>query len=241
MANAKKKRSASRNSAAKPAAKTTRGGTPDPTNPKRVRAILQKLDEAYPDATCELKHANSFQLLISTILSAQCTDVRVNQVTETLYRKYPNPEAFAYAAPSELEQEIRPTGFFRNKTKSVIGASKAVVEKFGGEVPRTMEEILTLPGVARKTGNVVLGTAYGIASGVVVDTHVQRLSHRLELTKNQEPKKIEQDLMKLIPQNKWIQFSHQIIWHGRRVCIARKPKCTVCNLERICNSKDKTV
>jgi endonuclease III len=247
MANAKKKRSTSKKSAARPAAKAfakpskARGGTPSPTNPKRVAAILQKLDEAYPDATCELKHVNPFQLLISTILSAQCTDVRVNQVTETLYKKYPNPEAFAYANPSELEQEIRPTGFFRNKTKSVMGASKAVVEKFGGQVPRTMEEILTLPGVARKTGNVVLGTAYGIASGVVVDTHVQRLSNRLELTKNQEPKKIEQDLMRVIPQNKWIQFSHQLIWHGRRVCIARKPKCAVCNLERICNAKDKTV
>ena len=246
MANAKKKRPASKKRAAKSAAKTAakrgkaRGGTPDPTNSKRVAAILQKLEEAYPDATCELKHASPFQLLISTILSAQCTDVRVNQVTETLYKKYSSPESFAYAIPSELEQEIRPTGFFRNKTKSVMGASKAVVEKFGGEVPRTMEEILTLPGVARKTGNVVLGTAYGIASGVVVDTHVQRLSNRLELTKNQEPKKIEQDLMKIIPQIKWIQFSHQLIWHGRRVCIARKPKCAVCNLERICNSRDKT-
>jgi endonuclease III len=247
MAHAKTKRSANKKTAARPAAEpiakssTARRGTPSPTNPKRVAAILQKLDEAYTDATCELKHANPFQLLISTILSAQCTDVRVNQVTETLYKKYPNPEAFAYAIPSELEQEIRPTGFFRNKTKSVIGASKAVAEKFDGEVPRTMEEILTLPGVARKTGNVVLGTAYGIASGVVVDTHVQRLSNRLELTKHQEPKKIEQDLMKVIPRDKWIQFSHQLIWHGRRVCTARKPKCVVCNLERICNSKDKTV
>jgi len=247
MANAKKKRAAGKKASSKPSAKAgakarkAPGSTPDPTNSKRVAAILQKLDEAYPEATCELKHANPFQLLISTILSAQCTDVRVNQVTETLYKKYPNAQAFAYANPAELEQEIRPTGFFRNKTKSVIGASKAVVQKFGGEVPRTMEEILTLPGVARKTGNVVLGTAYGIASGVVVDTHVQRLSNRLELTKNQEPKKIEQDLMKVIPQNRWIQFSHQLIWHGRRVCIARKPKCSICNLEGICNSKDKTV
>ena len=216
-------------------------GSRDPTNPKRVAAILEKLDQAYPDATCELKHANPFQLLISTILSAQCTDVRVNQVTETLYQKYPDAKAFAYANPSELEQEIRPTGFFRNKTKSVMGASKAVVEKFGGQVPRTMEEILTLPGVARKTGNVVLGTAYGIVSGVVVDTHVQRLANRLELTKNQDPKKIEQDLMRLIPQTRWIRFSHQLIWHGRRVCIARKPKCSMCNLEALCRSKDKTV
>src|SRR6202049_3502522 len=157
------------------------------TDPKRVAAILAKLDEAYPNATCELKHENAFQLLISTILSAQCTDVRVNQVAKTLYRKYPNPEAFAYAAPSELEQEIRPTGFFRNKTKSVMGASKAIVEEFRGQVPRTMEEILTLPGVARKTANVVLGTAYGIAVGVVVDTHVIRLSRRLDLSRRTEP------------------------------------------------------
>jgi endonuclease-3 len=248
MANAKRKKAVSKKTTLRTSAKATapkprktRGGTPDPTNPRRVAALLQKLNEAYPNATCELKHANPFQLLISTILSAQCTDVRVNQVTETLYKKYPNPQAFAYANPSELEQEIRPTGFFRNKTKSVMGASKAIVEKFGGEVPRNMDEILTLPGVARKTGNVVLGTAYGIASGIVVDTHVQRLSNRLELTKNQEPKKIEQDLMRVIPQDKWIQFSHQLIWHGRRVCIARKPKCAICNLEPLCNSKDKTV
>lgn len=224
-----------------PSAKKVRSRVADPTNPVRVAAILQKLDEAYPDATCELKHANPFQLLISTILSAQCTDVRVNQVTESLYKKYPGPKSFAYANPAELEQEIRPTGFFRNKTKSVMGASKAIVETFGGEVPRTMEEILGLPGVARKTGNVVLGTAYGIASGVVVDTHVQRLSNRLELTKHQDPKKIEQDLMRIIPQKKWIQFSHQLIWHGRRVCIARKPRCISCNLEPLCRSKDKTV
>lgn len=248
MANAKKNKSAIKKRTLKTSVKAkaakpgkTRGGTPDPTNPKRVAAILQKLDEAYPDATCELKHANPFQLLISTILSAQCTDVRVNQVTETLYKKYPNPQAFAYANPAELEQEIRPTGFFRNKTKSLMGASKAVVEKFGGEVPRSMQEILTLPGVARKTGNVVLGTAYGIAAGVVVDTHVQRLSNRLELTKNQDPRKVEQDLMNVIPKDRWIKFSHQLIWHGRRVCIARKPKCSICNLEPLCNSKDKTV
>jgi endonuclease-3 len=211
------------------------------TDPKRVAAILAKLDEAYPNATCELKHASPFQLLISTILSAQCTDVRVNQVAETLYKKYATPEAFAYATPSELEQDIRPTGFFRNKTKSVMGASKAIIENFTGQVPRTMEEILTLPGVARKTGNVVLGTAYGIAVGVVVDTHVIRLSNRLDLTRNEEPKKIEQDLMKIIPTEKWIQFSHQLIWHGRRVCFARKPKCVECNLEKICYSKDKTI
>jgi endonuclease III len=206
-----------------------------------VAAILAKLDKAYPEATCELKHENAFQLLVSTILSAQCTDVRVNQVTQELFEKYPTPEALAYAAPAEVEQEIRPTGFFRNKTKSVMGASKEIVEKFGGEVPQTMEEILTLPGVARKTGNVVLGTAYGIASGVVVDTHVIRLSRRLDLTRHEDPKKIEQDLMAIIPKEKWIQFSHQLIWHGRRVCFARKPKCAQCNLEKLCYSKDKTV
>jgi endonuclease-3 len=211
------------------------------TDPRRVGAILAKLDEAYGNATCELKHENAFQLLISTILSAQCTDVRVNQVAETLYKKYPDAKAFAYATPSELEQDIRPTGFFRNKTKSVMGASKAIIEKFGGEVPRTMEEILALPGVARKTGNVVLGTAYGIASGVVVDTHVLRLSKRLDLTRNEDPKKVEQDLMEIIPREKWIQFSHQLIWHGRRVCQARKPKCVECSMEALCYAKDKTV
>jgi len=211
------------------------------TDPKRVAAILAKLDEAYPNATCELNFENPFQLVVATILSAQCTDVRVNQVTETLFKKYPDAKAFAYATPSELEQEIRPTGFFRNKTKSVMGASKAIIEKFGGQVPRTMEEILTLPGVARKTANVVLGTAYGIASGVVVDTHVLRLSKRLDLSRNEDPKKVEQDLMKIIPQEKWIQFSHQLIWHGRRVCFARKPKCIECNMESLCYAKDKTV
>ena len=211
------------------------------TDPKRVAAILAGLDAAYPEATCELNFSNAFQLLIATILSAQCTDVRVNQVTTELFKKYTKPEDFAYASPAELEKEIRPTGFFRNKTKSIMGASKGLIEKFGGEVPRTMDEILTLPGVARKTGNVVLGTAYGIASGVVVDTHVIRLSQRLDLTRNDEPKKIEQDLMKVIPENKWIKFSHQLIWHGRRVCAARKPKCAECNLESLCYSKDKTI
>ena len=224
------------------AAKKASSKAPFPagTNPQRVTAILAKLDEAYPNATCELKHDNAFQLLISTILSAQCTDVKVNQVTQELYKKYQKPEAFAYAIPAELEKEIRPTGFFRNKTKSVMGASKSIIEQFGGQVPRTMEELLTLPGVARKTANVVLGTAFGIASGIVVDTHVQRLSQRLDLTRNDDPKKIEQDLMAVIPQNKWIQFSHQLIWHGRRVCAARKPKCAECNLEALCYSPDKT-
>ncbi len=211
------------------------------TDPKRVRAILEKLDEVYPAATCALEHENPFQLLISTILSAQCTDERVNQVTKILFPKYPTPEAFAYANPRELQQDIRPTGFFRNKTKSIIGASKKIVEEFGGQVPRTMEEILTLPGVARKTANVVLGTAYGIASGIVVDTHVQRLARRLDLSRNEDPKKIEQDLLQVIPQERWILFSHQLIWHGRRVCQARKPRCVECILKRLCYSKDKTI
>jgi endonuclease III len=219
------------------AGRDTRRGT----DPGRVRAILDKLDEAYPKADCALEHDNPFQLLIATILSAQCTDERVNQVTATLFKNYPNAKAFAYANPLELEQDIRPTGFFRNKTKSIMGASKKIVEEFHGEVPRTMEQILTLPGVARKTANVVLGTGFGIASGVVVDTHVQRVSGRLDLTKNTDPKKIELDLMKIIPKDRWILFSHQLIWHGRRVCQARKPKCIECNLERICYSKDKTV
>ncbi len=229
----KKKKSAS--------AAKLKAGRPMGSDPKRVAAILAKLDEAYPDATCELKHENPFQLLISTILSAQCTDVRVNQVTKELYKKYKTPEDFAYANPAELEKEIRPTGFFRNKTKSIIGASKELIERFGGQIPKTMEEILTLPGVARKTGNVVLGTAYGIARGVVVDTHVQRLAQRLDLTRNEDPKKIEQDLMAILPQDKWIKFSHQLIWHGRRICVARKPRCMECNLKTICYLRDKNL
>src|SRR5713226_4806997 len=211
------------------------------TNPQRVSAILQKLDEAYPDVTCALVHENPFQLLISTILSAQCTDEAVNRVTKTLFVKYRTPKDFAYANPAELEQDIRPTGFFRNKTKSIMGAGKKIVEEFGGEVPRTMDELLTLPGVARKTANVVLGTAFGIAVGVVVDTHVTRLANRLDLSRNSDPKKIEQDLMQVIPQERWVLFSHQLIWHGRRVCQARKPKCAECSLETMCYAKDKTV
>lgn len=241
---AKKASAPTRKSATKLKPKSPRAasnGRAKGADPARVRAILQKLDEAYPEATCALTHKNAFQLLIATILSAQCTDERVNQVTPKLFEKYPKPSDFAYANPAELEQEIRPTGFFRNKTKSIMGASKKIVEEFHGDVPRTMEAMLTLPGVARKTANVVLGTAYGIASGVVVDTHVQRLAGRLDLTKNTDPKKIENDLMQVIPQDKWILFSHQLIWHGRRVCQARKPRCIECNLVRICYSKDKTV
>ena len=210
-------------------------------NPERVRQILEKLDEAYPNVTCALEHRNPFELLIATILSAQCTDVRVNIVTKTLFEKYRSPSDFAHANPAELENEIRSTGFFRNKTKSIIGAAQKILKDFGGEVPRTMEELLTVPGAARKTANVVLGTAYKIASGVVVDTHVQRLSQRLDLTEHEDPKKIEQDLIKIIPQDEWILFSHQLIWHGRRICVARNPRCGECNLEKLCYSTDKTV
>jgi len=250
--NGKKKIAGAGKSAGR-AAKTRRGGVAGGgrkgasglafgrgANPARVQAILQGLDAAYPEASCELVHRSPFELLISTILSAQCTDVTVNIVTKDLFPKYPDARALAYADPRALEQEIRPTGFFRNKTKSIMGASKKIVEEFGGKVPQTMEELLTLPGVARKTANVVLGSGFGIAAGVVVDTHVQRLSERLDLTKNTDPKKIEQDLMQIIPRERWILFSHQLIWHGRRVCNARKPKCVECNLERLCYSSDKT-
>ena len=251
-----KKKSATAGRSASRAAKTTRGGAAAAggarksagglafgrgPNPARVSAILRGLDEAYPEASCELVHKSPFELLISTILSAQCTDVTVNIVTKELFPKYPDARALAYADPRALEQEIRPTGFFRNKTKSIMGASKRILEEFDGTVPQTMEALLTLPGVARKTANVVLGSGFGIASGVVVDTHVQRLSQRLDLTKNTDPKKIEQDLMQIIPRDKWIIFSHQLIWHGRRVCNARTPKCSECNLERLCYSKDKTI
>jgi endonuclease-3 len=237
------KGSKSSSPARKVKASRTKGANPKAagTNPQRVQAILQKLDEAYPNVTCALEHHTPFQLLISTILSAQCTDERVNQVTKTLFVKYLTPKDFAFANPAELEQDIRPTGFFRNKTKSIMGASKKIVEEFGGELPRTMDELLTLPGAARKTANVVLGTAFGIAAGVVVDTHVIRLSNRLDLSRNTDPKKIEQDLMQILPREKWILFSHQLIWHGRKVCQARKPKCSECNLEPLCYAKDKTV
>jgi endonuclease-3 len=238
----RKKRPVARKSgSSRPAKPAKRRPAGKGTAPARVQAILKGLDAAYPKATCALVHENPFQLLIATILSAQCTDAVVNIVTKTLFAKYPTPNDLAYADPAEIEQEIRPTGFFRNKTKSIIAASKKLVEEFGGEVPRTMEQLLTLPGAARKTANVVLGTAFGIAVGVVVDTHVQRLSNRLDLTKNEDPKKIEQDLMRILPPDRWIRFSHQLIWHGRRVCVARKPRCIDCNLEKICYSSDKTV
>ena len=212
----------------------------NPLAPERVNEILRRLDQRYPDATCALQHNSAWELLVATILSAQCTDVRVNMVAPVLFEKYPTPEAFATLQPEELEDDVRSTGFFRNKSKSVVGAARKLISEFGGQVPRTMEELLQLPGVARKTANVVLGTWYKIADGVVVDTHVQRISRRLELTRNEEPRKIEQDLMKVIPRDKWIIFAHQIILHGRALCIARKPKCADCPLEDLCHAADKT-
>jgi endonuclease-3 len=206
----------------------------------RVRTILDKLNEMYPDVTCALHHRNPWELLVATILSAQCTDKRVNEVTPGLFEKYPTPADFAAARQETLASDIRSTGFFNNKAKSAIGAAKKIVNEFGGVVPRTLEELITVPGAARKTANVVLGTAYGIASGVVVDTHVHRVSRRLDLTKQDDPVKIEQDLMKIIPPGRWILFSHQIIHHGRALCIARKPKCAECGLNPVCYAPDKT-
>ena len=210
------------------------------TAPERVNEILKRLNEMYPDVTCALTHASAWELLVATILSAQSTDVNVNRVTPELFRKYPNVEAFAALTPQQLEPEIRSTGFFRNKSKSVVGAAKKIVAEYGGQVPGDIERLLTLPGVARKTANVVLGTWFKKAEGVVVDTHVHRISRRLELTTQNDPPKIEQDLMKIIPRERWILFSHQIIWHGRRLCFARKPNCVECPLENICHAGDKT-
>jgi endonuclease III len=212
----------------------------DPLAPQRVQEILNRLDQRYPNVRCALHHNSAWELLVATILSAQCTDVRVNMVTPILFKKYPTPHAFAALKPEQLEPDIRSTGFFRNKAKSLVGAAKGVVEEFGGQVPDDMDKLLSLPGVARKTANVVLGSWFGKAVGVVVDTHVHRISRRLELTKADDPKSIEQDLMKVIPQSKWIDFSHQIIHHGRALCIARRPKCADCPLENICHAADKT-
>jgi endonuclease III len=212
----------------------------NPTAPERVAEILKRLDQTYPDVTCALTHASAWELLVATILSAQSTDVNVNRVTPELFRKYRTVQAFASLTPEQLEPDIRSTGFFRNKSKSVVGAAKKIVAEYGGEVPDDIDKLLTLPGVARKTANVVLGTWFKKAEGVVVDTHVHRISRRLELTTQDDPPKIEQDLMKIIPRERWILFSHQIIWHGRKLCFARKPNCVECPLENICHAGDKT-
>src|SRR5579863_3358942 len=206
----------------------------------RVEKILAGLDRMYPNVTCALHHSNAWELLVATILSAQCTDKRVNMVTPGLFKKYPTIQDFASVSQDELAQDIRSTGFFNNKAKSVIGAARKILSDFGGEIPRDIDKLLTVPGAARKTANVVLGTAFGIASGVVVDTHVQRISQRLDLTKESEPVKIEKDLMKTIPREKWILFSHQIIHHGRAICVARKPRCAECALNSLCYATDKT-
>jgi endonuclease III len=205
----------------------------------RVENILAKLDQMYPNVTCALVHSNAWELLVATILSAQCTDKRVNEVTPGLFRKYPTIQDFAAASQDELAQDIRSTGFFNNKAKSAIGAARKILNDFGGEVPRDMEKLLTVPGAARKTANVVLGTAFGIASGVVVDTHVQRISRRLDLTRETDPVKIEKDLIKIVPREKWILFAHQIIHHGRALCVARNPRCAECALSPLCYAPDK--
>jgi endonuclease-3 len=207
-----------------------------PPDPARVRSIVDGLEELYPDVDCELDRESPFQLLCATILSAQCTDERVNMVTPELFRRYPTPEAMAKAPLPKLEAIIRSTGFFRQKAKSLKGSAAGLLQRFGGDIPKTIADLTTLPGVARKTANVVLGTAYGIAEGVVVDTHVQRLAMRLGLTRATDPKGIEQDLMKVLPPDRWIRLSHQLIWHGRRVCFARKPDCAGCTLAPFCPS-----
>jgi len=225
---------------ARVAKKTAANGDYNPTAPERVAEILKRLDATYPGVTCALQHQSAWQLLVATILSAQCTDVRVNIVTPELFKKYPTVEDMAAASPEQIEPDIRSTGFFRNKSKSLVGAAKKIVQDFRGEVPSGMGELLSLPGVARKTANVVLGTWFRKGVGVVVDTHVTRIARRLELTRAEDAPKIEQDLMRVIPQSKWIDFAHQLIWHGRSLCYARKPKCAECPLENICHAADKT-
>ena len=207
---------------------------------KRATEIDRRLGQRYPDAKCSLDFTNAFELLIATILSAQSTDARVNIVTKSLFRKYPGPAAFAKANLVDMESDVKQTGFFRNKAKAVVNCSKAIMERHGGEVPRTMEELVELPGVGRKTANVVLGNAFDTPAGVVVDTHVGRVSGRLALTESAEPVVIEQDLMKLLPRDKWTQFAHRMIYHGRETCIARKPQCEVCVLNDICPSAQLT-
>ena len=202
----------------------------------RTRDIIRRLKRAYPGAKCSLNHSNPFELLIATILSAQCTDERVNIVTADLFRKYTKPEDYLKVSPRELEKDIQSTGFFRNKTKSIQGTSKVLTEEYGGQVPHTMDELLELPGVARKTANVVLGNAFGIKAGVVVDTHVTRLSHRLALTQEKTAEKIELDLIEIVPRRDWVIFPHLMIWHGRKICKARNPLCAECVVEKQCPS-----
>jgi len=225
---------------AKPKTKASKTKGYNPVAPERVQAILHNLDVLYPNAVCALHHKNAWELLVATILSAQSTDANVNRVTPVLFTKYPTVQAFAALEPEQLEPDVRSTGFFRNKSRSVVGAARKIVADFGGEVPQEMDELLTLPGVARKTANVVLGSWFKKAIGVVVDTHVHRISRRWEFTKHDDPQKIEQDLMKILPPERWILYSHQVIHHGRNLCVARKPKCADCPIEPHCHAEDKT-
>jgi endonuclease-3 len=246
MASAKSPRKQAKKNPAKgarthsPAVKRVKTSARGDLAPERIAAILKALDEAYPDAVCALNHRSPWELLVATILSAQCTDVRVNMVTPELFKRFPTPAAMAKAEIPELIEIIRTTGFFNNKAKSIKGAAHKITEQFGGKVPETLAELITVPGAARKTANVVLGVSYGKAEGVVVDTHVFRISHRLDLTRSETAEKVEQDLMRILPKDHWIRFSHQVIHHGRQVCIARNPRCAKCNLEQLCHSKDKT-
>jgi len=243
-ASAKKspKKSVGRKSPAKqdPAAPSGHGVAKLEIKPERIHAILKILRDTYPNAECALVHASPWQLLVATILSAQCTDARVNMVTPKLFATYPTPKAMGEAPLEALEALIRTTGFYHNKAKSIQGAGRVISQQFNGEVPQTMAELLTVPGAARKTASVVLGVAYGKAEGIVVDTHVFRLARRLGLTRGETPQAVEQDLMKIIPKNRSIQFSHELIHHGRRICDARKPKCAACPLETLCHAPDKT-
>jgi endonuclease III len=224
--------------AAKPA--TGKRAGYNPIAPERVAAILTDLNHMFPEVKCALHHSSAWELLVATILSAQSTDANVNRVTPVLFHKYPTVEAFAALTPEQLEPDVRSTGFFRNKSKSVVGAAKKIVAEYGGQVPDDMVKLLTIPGVARKTANVVLGSWFGLAEGIVVDTHVHRISRRWEFTTNNDPPKIEQDLEKIIPKDRWILYSHQVIHHGRNLCVARKPKCAECQIEPLCHAEDKT-
>ena len=224
----------------KTAAKKRYRRTLKPLASERVAAILTALRTLYPDVVCALTHRNAFELVIATALSAQTTDLNVNKVTPQLFKLYPTPKRLAEASLPEIEEIIHSTGFYKSKAKNIQGAAKILSERFKGKVPETIEELILLPGVARKTANVVLGSWFGIAAGVVVDTHVLRLSQRLELTRHTEPVKVEKDLQKIIPKARWIQFSHELIHHGRQVCVARRPRCVDCALETLCNATDKT-
>ena len=228
-----------------PSARASKSPRPKRSRPsadppsRRVPPILARLKREYPDAACALQHANPYQLLVATILSAQCTDARVNIITPSVFARYPDPAHLARASQPDLEQLIKSTGFFRNKARNLIAMAQAVVADHGGRIPRTMEQLHALPGVGRKTANVVLGNAFGINEGITVDTHVTRLAGLLRLTRHTDPVKIERDLMKTVPKEKWILFSHQIIHHGRALCVARNPLCGECALSQVCYAKDK--